>query len=72
LTSILPLANRLKALPGEELAKLLGSLVGSSASCSDLFDLSKLLLSKRELEERIRRLSKKNWLISLKEKIQPL
>lgn len=59
MTSILPLANRLKALPGEELAELLGSLVGSSASCTDLFDLSKLLLSKRELEERIRRLSKK-------------
>lgn len=59
MTAILPLANRLKALPGEELAKLLSSLVSSSASCSDLFDLSKLLLSKRELEERIRRLSKK-------------
>lgn len=59
MTAILPLANRLKALPGEELARLLGSLVGSSASCSDLFDLAKLLLSKRELEERIRKLSKK-------------
>ena len=59
MSAILPLANRLKALPGEELAKLLGSLISSPASCSDLFDLSKLLLSKRELEERIRRLSKK-------------
>lgn len=59
MTAILPLANRLKALPGEELAKLLGSLVGSSSSCSDLFDLSKLLLSRRELEDRIRRLSNK-------------
>ncbi len=59
MSAILPLANRLKELPGEELARVLGSLVSSSASCSDLFDLAKLLLSKRELEERIRRLSKK-------------
>ena len=58
MTSILPLANRLKALPGEELAKLLGELIGNSATCSDLFDLAKLMLSRRELEERIRRLSK--------------
>lgn len=59
MTSILPLANRLQALPEEELAELLKGLVGSSASCSDLFDLAKLMLSKRELEERIRRLNKK-------------
>lgn len=59
MTAILPLANRLKALPEEELARLLGSLASSSATCVDLFDLAKLLLSRRELEERIRGLSKK-------------
>lgn len=59
MTSILPLANRLKALPEEGLAELLSGMVSFSASCSDLFDLAKLLLSKRELEERIRKLNKK-------------
>lgn len=59
MTSILPLANRLKALPGEELAKLLGELIGNTATCSDLFDLAKLMLSRRDLEERIRKLPTK-------------
>jgi hypothetical protein len=40
----------------EELAQLLRTLPLASATCADLFDLAKLILSKRELEERIRKL----------------
>ena len=57
MSSILSLAKRLREKSEEELAQLLASLPQSSASCADLFDLAKLMLGKRELEERIRKLS---------------
>lgn len=57
MSSILSLAKRLREKSEEELAQLLSTLPQSSASCADLFDLSKLMLGKRELEERIRKLS---------------
>lgn len=55
MSSILPLAKRLREKSEEELAQLLSSLP-NAVSCVDLFDLAKLLLGKRELEERIRKL----------------
>jgi len=59
LSSILPLAGRLRQLSVEELADLISNLPQAASSCSDLFDLAKLMLGKRELEERIRRLPAK-------------
>ncbi|MEY3335991.1 MAG: hypothetical protein RL566_914, partial [Actinomycetota bacterium] len=57
MSSILSLAKRLREKSEEELAQLLATLPQASASCADLFDLAKLMLGKRELEERIRKLS---------------
>lgn len=57
MSSILALAKRLREKSEEELAQLLSTLPQASASCADLFDLAKLMLGKRELEERIRKLS---------------
>lgn len=56
MSSILPLAKRLRELSAEELAGLLKTLSQASLTCSDLFDLAKLMLGKRELEDRIRKL----------------
>ncbi len=57
MSSILSLAKRLREKSEGELAQLLSNLPQASASCADLFDLAKLMLGKRELEERIRKLS---------------
>lgn len=59
MSSILPLAGRLRQLSVEELANLISGLSLAASSCADLFDLAKLMLGKRELEERIRRLPEK-------------
>ena len=59
MSSILPLAGRLRQLSVEDLATLISGLSQAAASCADLFDLAKLMLGKRELEERIRKLPEK-------------
>lgn len=54
MTDLLPLSKKLRELPAPELAALIESC--GAQSVGDLLDLSKLLLSRRELERRIRRL----------------
>ena len=54
MTDLLPLSKKLRELPAPELASLIESC--GAQSVGDLLDLSKLLLSRRELERRIRRL----------------
>ena len=55
MTDLIPLAQQLRELDSESLAKLIESCGANSVS--DMLDLAKLLLSRRELERRIRRLT---------------
>ena len=54
MTDLIPLAQQLRELDSTSLAKLIESCGANSVS--DMLDLAKLLLSRRELERRIRRL----------------
>lgn len=56
MSSILELAKLLQQKPAAELENLLEKSKSSTASLTDLFDFAKLLLTKRELERRIRSL----------------
>ena len=60
MSSILSLAGKLRELSPSELQQVLANMVGNSAGCKDLFDLSRLLLTGRELESRIRKLPAKD------------
>ena len=55
MTDLLPLAGQLRELDSANLAELIESCGANSVS--DMLDLAKLLLSRRELERRIRKLS---------------
>lgn len=55
MTDLLPLTSALKELDAESLASLIES--SGANSVSDLLDLAKLMLSRRELERRIRKLN---------------
>lgn len=57
MTELLPLAKQLKELDAPTLSGLMQSCGASSVA--DIFDLAKLMLSRRELERRIRRLNSK-------------
>jgi hypothetical protein len=57
LSDLLALAGTLKALPQEKLATVLAGVAGQGSNLQDLFDLSRVLLTKREVESRIRELS---------------
>ena len=54
MSSILPLVEKLRELTPEQLADVLANMV-ASPSGSDLFDLARQLLGRRELESRIRK-----------------
>lgn len=56
MSSVLELAKTLQQLPASKIETLLIEARGSSAGLTDMFDLAKLLLGKRELERRIRKL----------------
>lgn len=57
MSDLLALAGTLKALPQEKLASVLSGVAGAGANLQDLFDLSRVLLTKREVESRLRELS---------------
>lgn len=56
MSDLLTLAGTLKQLDQARLAEVISSCVSETKNCQDLFDLSRLLLSRRELESRIRSL----------------
>jgi hypothetical protein len=56
-SSLLELSKDLAGLSAAELRKLLLKSASAASGCNDLLDLSRLLLSRRELEIRIRSLS---------------
>jgi hypothetical protein len=60
LSDLLTLAGSLKQLDQARLAEVISSCVSETKNCQDLFDLSRLLLSRRELESRIRNLGTKD------------
>lgn len=60
MSSILSLAGVLRGLSASQLQQVLAQMVGNSAGCKDLFDLSRLLLTGREIESRIRKLPAKD------------
>lgn len=59
MSSILPLVEKLREYSPSELAAVLGRMV-AAPSGSDLFDLSRQLLGRRELESRIRQANAKD------------
>ncbi|MEL0237747.1 MAG: hypothetical protein VW952_05150, partial [Aquiluna sp.] len=59
MSSILPLVEKLREYSPSELAAVLGRMVAAPTG-SDLFDLARQLLGKRELESRLRRASAKD------------
>ena len=59
MSSILPLVEKLREYSPSELAAVLGRMV-AAPSGSDLFDLARQLLGKRELESRLRRAGAKD------------
>ena len=60
MSSILSLAGVLREHSTSQLQAVLSQMVGNSAGCKDLFDLSRLLLTGREIESRIRKLPAKD------------
>ncbi len=56
MSSILELASQLRAKSSKELTHTLASSLGQGHGCDDYFDLSRVLLSRRELEPKIRSL----------------
>ena len=58
MSDLLDLAGSLKSKTEGELAGLLGQVAGEGQSLQDLFDLARVLLTRRELERRIRELDK--------------
>ena len=57
MSSLLELSKDLGSLSALELHELVSSSASATQGCNDLLDLSRLLLSRRELEIRIRSLS---------------
>ena len=60
MSDLLTLAGSLKHLDQATLAGVISDCVSETKNCQDLFDLSRLLLSRRELESRIRNLETKD------------
>lgn len=60
MSSILSLAGKLREHSVGQLQSVLAQMVGNSSGCKDLFDLSRLLLTGREIESRIRKLGAKD------------
>ncbi|MCF8528781.1 MAG: helicase-associated domain-containing protein [Aquiluna sp.] len=58
MSDLLDLAGALKSKSEEDLASLLTAIAGEGQALSDLFDLSRVLLTRRELERRIRELDR--------------
>ena len=56
MSSILELASQLRAKNVAELSQTLENSLGHGHGCDDYFDLSRVLLSRRELEPKIRAL----------------
>ncbi len=56
MSSILELASQLRAKSSKELTQTLEASLGQGHGCDDYFDLSRVLLSRRELEPKIRSL----------------